>query len=181
MPPCHRMRLSSRNPWRAESSASVVRRASCTLAPFRHSQPVPFLIRAKNIFSESDFSWAYCFHSHFHQSTAVTDNFQQISIQCVSPSISLDKLFLVIITCYRQTTSANSSGWLTMIAPDWHCQTYKKQHGKMVTNKLYYDKITSFICINDNRWNTVERCHLKAEAINFFHPKQVGKILAILP
>lgn len=130
MPPCHRMRLSSRNPWRAESSASVVRRASCTLAPFRHSHPVPFLIRAKNIFSESDFSWEYCFHSHFHQSTAVTDNFQQVSIQRVSPPVSLDKLFLVIITCYRQPTSANSSGWLTMIAPDWHCQTYKNNTAK---------------------------------------------------
>lgn len=114
----------------AESSASVVRRASCTLAPFRHSHPVPFLIRAKNIFSESDFSWAYCFHSHFHQSTAVTDNFQQVSIQRVSPSVSLNKLFLVITTCYRQTTSANSSGWLTMIAPDWHCQTYKNNTAK---------------------------------------------------
>lgn len=119
-----------RNPWRAESSASVVRRASCTLALFRHSHPVPFLIRAKNIFSESDFSWAYCFHSHFHQSTAVTDNFQQVSIQRVSPPVSLDKLFLVIIICYRQTTSANSSGWLTMIAPDWHCQTYKNNTAK---------------------------------------------------
>lgn len=96
----------------------------------KHSHPIPFLIRAKNIFSESDFSWEYCFHSHFHQSTAVTDNFQQVSIQRVSPAVSLDKLFLVIITCYRQTTSANSSGWLTMIAPDWHCQTYKNNTAK---------------------------------------------------
>ena len=171
MPPCHRMKLSCRNPWRAESSASVVRRASCTLALFKHSHPIPFLIRAKNIFSESDFSWEYCFYSHFHQSTAVTDNFQQVSIQRVSPPVSLDKLFLVIITCYRQTTSANSSGWLTMIAPDWHCQTYKNNTAK-------WSRI-NYISVNDKRWNTVERCHLKAEAINFFHPKQVGKILAI--
>ena len=27
----------------------------------------------------------------------------------------------------------------------------QKQHGKMVTNKLYYIKITSFIYINDKR------------------------------
>lgn len=181
MPPCHRMKLSCRNPWRAESSASVVRRASCTLALFKHSHPIPFLIRAKNIFSESDFSWEYCFHSHFHQSTAVTDNFQQVSIQRVSPPVSLDKLFLVIIICYRQTTSANSKWMTDNDSSGLPLSDIQKQHGKMVTNKLYYVKITNFICINDKRWNTVERCYLKAEAINFFHPKQVGKILAILP
>ena len=38
-----------------------------------------------------------------------------------------------------------------MIAPDWHCQTYKNNTAKMVTNKLYYVKITNFICVNDKR------------------------------
>ena len=177
MPPCHRMKLSCRNPWRAESSASVVRRASCTLALFKHSHPIPFLIRAKNIFSESDFSWEQSFSSvngcHWQLSTGIHP--ARFSAGFFGQTVSGHHHLLPPDNiCKQQWMTDNDSSGLPL-------SDIQKQHGKMVTNKLYYVKITNFICINDKRWNTVERCHLKAEAINFFHPKQVGKILAILP